>query len=215
MGRMKDLAIDLQYEEEQALAVATSDGEAEHPARWFGGILSWHRSEHGWQARHGGKLHEIAKLGRQAAEEHGTTPGWHLIDHEPGAFWVGPDVGRTCDRAFVMAEAHILVPFRDWFPTNDAPGFISALGGGAVWGRRPLTAFPDSGHGRIVAHDRGDVVVGAIRPLFLIDGDPALEPVRILWEPRLENGPRLATDPSWHAAASALADVIDNGTPPF
>ena len=110
-----------------------------------------------------------------------------------------------------MAEAHILVPYREWFTSNDAPGFTTAMtGGGATWGTHPLTAWPDHQHGRITAQ-RGDVVVGEVRPHFLIDSNPAVEPVHVLWTPKLMNGPRLSAETSWHLAAAALVHALGTG----
>lgn len=177
-------------------------------AQWFGGILSWRRSDDGWETRHGGTLHEIVKLTRRDADAQRTQPGWHLIRRDPGAAWCGPDLGRTRDRALRMAEAHILVPSREWVVTGDAPGFITALAGARpVWGAQSLTALPDHEHRRITVL-RDDVVAGEIRPRFLIDGDPALEPVGITWTPKPVHGPCLGPRDSWHAAAAALARVL-------
>ncbi|MET9260346.1 hypothetical protein [Amycolatopsis sp. NPDC004079] len=182
-------------------------------AQWFGDILSWRRGDDGWEARHGGKLHEIVKLSRRDADAQRTSPGWHLIHHEPGAAWCGPRLGRTLDRALRMAEAHILVPYPQWFAADGAPGFITAMtGGGGAWAKHRLVAYPDHERRCITAHrdDGADTVVGEIRPRFLLDGDPALEPVRILWTPKRAAGPFLAASMSWHTAAAGLARATDD-----
>uniref|UniRef100_UPI003F492F69 hypothetical protein n=1 Tax=Amycolatopsis sp. CA-096443 TaxID=3239919 RepID=UPI003F492F69 len=182
-------------------------------ARWFGEILSWRRNDDGWETRHGGQLHEIVKLARRDADGQNTSPGWHLIHDQPGVAWCGPALGRTRDHALVMAEAHILVPYAQRFATGDAPGFIHAMtGAGPVWGRHRLTAKPDHEGRRFTAHRADGVVIGEIRPRFLVDGDPALEPVRIQWTPELDNGPRLDPEPTWHRAAAALAHAVNKLT---
>ncbi|MEU3625980.1 hypothetical protein BS329_30475 [Amycolatopsis coloradensis] len=107
-----------------------------------------------------------------------------------------------------MAEAHILVPSRQWFPTDDAPGFTTAMSGaGAAWGTHQLTAWPDHDRGRITAR-RGNIVVGEVQPQFLIDGDPAVDRVHVLWTPKLANGPSLSAETSWHLTATALAHAL-------
>ena len=177
---------------------------------WFGGILTWRRSSDGWEARHGGKLHEIVKLSRRGADEQRTSPGWHLVHHEPGAAWCGPGLGGTRDYALVMAEAHILVPHREWFASDDAPGFTSAMsGGGAAWGTRPFTAWPDHER-RCITARAGDDVVGEVAPEFALEADPAVEPVHLVWTPTLRSGRILQASASWRAACASLADAVED-----
>lgn len=187
-----------------------------HKARrtpWFGNILTWQRSPEPdtWQARHGGTLHEIVKLTRSTADALRTGRGWHLVnqpDQPDVDQWVGPSLGPSKPTALLLAEAHILVPYREWFAAPDAPGFIPAISDpGTYWGER-FIAWPDHQRGCLTAHDRDGGRVAEVWPQFSIDAEPAVEQVGLSWAPVLQDGRELDVTPSWHDACASILKAL-------